>query len=144
MFVLARSELLGQFFNTLTADYKYSRQNRETLSQQVPMQISLKLKTCSRFFIALLKSTLNLEYFERKDLFQSLSIREIHNCERCNYLNVQKAIFHATLRQTTYYRFPSTPDISTEPVSYHSSNNLRYWEYENICPSQIGTLRTVC
>ena len=66
MFVLVRSELLGQFANTLTADYKYSRQNRENLSQEVPMQISLKLKTCSRFFIAFLKSTLNLEYFEKK------------------------------------------------------------------------------
>ena len=66
MFVLVRSELLGQFVNTLTADYKYFRKNRENLWQQVPMQISLKLKTCSRFFIAFLKSTLNLEYFEKK------------------------------------------------------------------------------
>ena len=68
MFVLVRSELLGQFVNTLTADYKYSRQNRENLSQEVPMQISLKLKTCSRFFIAFLKSTLNLAYFEKKKI----------------------------------------------------------------------------
>ena len=43
MFVLVRSELLGQFANTWTADYKYSRWNRENLSQQVPMQTSLKL-----------------------------------------------------------------------------------------------------
>ena len=135
--VLVRSEFLGQFFNTFTADYKYSRQNRENLWQQVPMQISLKLKTCSRFFIAFLKSTLNLEYFEKKDQSQSLSITEIIKCERGTYLNVQKAIFHATLRQATYYRFPNTAEISIEPVSYHSSNNLRYWVYEKIGPSQI-------
>ena len=66
MFVLVRSELLGQFVKTLTGDYKYSRQNRENFSQQVPRQISLKLKNCSEFFIAFLKSTLNLEYFEKK------------------------------------------------------------------------------
>ena len=30
------------------------------------MPTSLQLKTCSRFFIAFLKSTLNLEYFEKK------------------------------------------------------------------------------
>ena len=137
MFVLVRSELLGQFVNTLTADYKYSRQNRENLWQQVPMQISLKLKTCSRFFIAFLKSTLNLEYFEKKDQSQSLSITEIIKCERGSYLNVQKAIFRAKLRQATYYRFPNTAEISIEPVSYHSSNNLRYWVYEKIGPSQI-------
>ena len=53
------------------------------------------------FFIAFLKSTLNLEYFERKDQSQSLSITEIINWETGSYLNVQKAIFHATLRRTT-------------------------------------------
>ena len=98
---LIRSELLGQFVNTLTADYKYSRQNWENLWQQVPMQIFLKLKTCSRFFIAFLKSTLNLLYFEKKDQSHSLSITEIINCDTCSHLNDQKAIFHATLRQTT-------------------------------------------
>ena len=35
MLVLVRSELLGQFVNTLTSDYKYSRQNPDNLSQQV-------------------------------------------------------------------------------------------------------------
>ena len=64
--VLVRSELLGQFVNTLTADYKYSRSNGEKLSQQLPMQTTLELKTCSRFFIAFLKSTGNLEYFEKE------------------------------------------------------------------------------
>ena len=65
------------------------------------MQTSLKLKTCSRFFIASLKSTLNLEYFENKDQSQSLSITEILNCETGIILNVQNAIFDATLRKTT-------------------------------------------
>ena len=65
------------------------------------MQTSLKLKTCSQFFIASLKSTLNLEYFEKKDQSQSLSITDILNCETGIILNVQKAIFHATLRKTT-------------------------------------------
>ena len=51
MFVLVRSGLLGQFFNTLTADYKYSRQNRQNLSQLVPMQTSLKLKIFLYFLL---------------------------------------------------------------------------------------------
>ena len=66
------------------------------------MRTSLKLKTCSRFFIEFLKSTLNLEYFGRKDASPSLSILEVINCETGSYLNVQRAIFHATLRQTTW------------------------------------------
>ena len=99
--VLVRSELLGQFVNTLTAGYMYFRYNREKLSQKVHMQTSLKLKTCSRFFISFLKSALNLEYFEKKDQSQSLSIPEILKGETGIILNVQKAIFHATLRQIT-------------------------------------------
>ena len=65
------------------------------------MQNSLELKTCSLFFIAFLKSTLKLEYLEKKDQSQSLSITEIINCETGRYLNVKKAIFHATLPKIT-------------------------------------------
>ena len=65
------------------------------------MQKSLKLKTCSRFFITFVESALNLDYFEQKDQSKSVGITEITNCETFSYLNVQKAIFHATLRQVT-------------------------------------------
>ena len=88
------------------------------------MQKSLKLKTCSPFLIAFLRSTLNFEYFEKKCHSQSLSITEIINCQTGSNLNVQKAIFHATLRQICL-RVPNTAEISTEPDSYHSSINLR-------------------
>ena len=101
MLVLVRFELLGHFVNTLTADYKYSLQNREKLSQQVPMKTYLELKTCSRFLIAFLKDALNLEYFEQKDQSHSLSITEIIKCETGSYLNVQKVIFHASLQIIT-------------------------------------------
>ena len=99
--VLVRSDLFGQSFNTLAADYKYFRRNRENLLQQFGMQTSLKLKTYFRFFMAFLKSTLKFEYFEKKDQSQSLSITEIINCETGSYLNIQKSIFQATLRQIT-------------------------------------------
>ena len=65
------------------------------------MQIPRKLKTFSECYIPFSEYTLNLEYFERKDQSQSLSNTEIINCETGSYLNVQKAIFHATLRHTT-------------------------------------------
>ena len=38
--VLVISEPFEQFVNRLTADYKYSRYNRENLWQQVPKQVS--------------------------------------------------------------------------------------------------------
>ena len=86
--VLVRYEVLGQFVNTITAVYNYICQNLENLRQQVQTQISLKPKTFSPFFIALMKSTLNLEYFEKKDQSHSLSITEINNCKASSYLIV--------------------------------------------------------
>ena len=100
--VLVRSEHLEQFVNILIADYKYSRKNCENLSKQVPMETSLKLKTCSQLLIAFLKCPINWEYFEKKYQSNTLSITEIIKCETGRYLNVQKLIFHAILRQTTY------------------------------------------
>ena len=99
--VLVTSELLEQFVNTLTADYQYSRWTRENFLQQVPMKTSRKLKTYFRFLISFLKSMLNFKYSEKKDPSQTLSITEIDNCETGSYLNVQKAIFHATLGKAT-------------------------------------------
>ena len=99
--VLIRSELLGQFVNTLTADYKYSRYNREYLWQQVPRPISEEPKTFSGLFITFVKYKLNLQYFEKKDQSRILSFKELINCETGRYLNVQKSMFHATLWQIT-------------------------------------------
>ena len=66
MLVLVRSEFLGQFVNTLIADYKYPCENRDKLWQQIPRQITRKLNPFSGLFIVFLKSTLNLEYFEKR------------------------------------------------------------------------------
>ena len=49
------------------------------------MQISPKPKTFSGFFIASMKSTLNSEYFEKKDQSHSLSITENIDCETGSY-----------------------------------------------------------
>ena len=48
-----------------------------------------------------MKSTINLENFEKNDQSHSLNITEIKNCKTSSYLIVLKAIFHATLRQPT-------------------------------------------
>ena len=56
------------FVNTLTADDKYSRLNRDNLTQPVRMQLSQKQTAFSGFFLAFSKSTLNLEHFQKKDV----------------------------------------------------------------------------
>ena len=52
-------------------------------------------------FYCVSESYFKFVVFLKKDQSQSLSIAEIINCETGSYLNVQKAIFHATLGQIT-------------------------------------------
>ena len=49
------------------------------------MQISPKPKPFSEFCITSMKSTLNSEYFEKKDQSHSLRITEIIDCETGSY-----------------------------------------------------------
>ena len=56
----------GNLINTLTANYEYSRNNKDDLPLPVQMQLSGKLKTISQFFIAFFESALNFEHFEEK------------------------------------------------------------------------------
>ena len=86
--VLVRSEVLGQFVNTMTAVYNYFRYNLVNLRQQLQTLISQKLKIFSGLFIPSLESTLNLEYFEKKDQSHSLSITGNNNCRTSSYLSV--------------------------------------------------------
>ena len=67
MSLLVDFKILRLFFNTWTADGKYSLLNRENLTQPIQMQVSRKQKTFSEFFSAFLKSSLNFEHFQKKD-----------------------------------------------------------------------------
>ena len=60
-------KVLGLFLNTLTACQKYFVLNRDNLTQPIQMQPSLKRKTFSEFFPALLTCRLNFEHFQYKD-----------------------------------------------------------------------------
>ena len=69
--------ILRLFFNTLTADDKYSLLNIDNLTQPIQILLSQKQKTFSQFFSAFLKPALNFEHFQKKedliaDVFQKL------------------------------------------------------------------------
>ena len=59
-------QILGLFFNTWSADEKYSLGERENLQQPSQTQLYKKLKAFSHFFIAFLNSAPNFEHFEKK------------------------------------------------------------------------------
>ena len=82
----------------LTAEYRYSGRNMQTITQQVQTPLSLKQKTFSRFFIAFLKSTWNGEHFEKKGQSSSLSVSEIIDSKRGGYLSAWKALLQKSFR----------------------------------------------
>ena len=76
------------FFNTLSADGKYSLLNGDNLTQPIQMQVSRKEKPFSEFFSAFLKSSLNFENFQKKDDSHSRGISEITDSEEHGSINV--------------------------------------------------------
>ena len=98
MSALVRSKILGLFFNTLTAEYTYSRRNMQTFKQQVQTSLSLKQKPFSEFFIAFLKSIWNGEHFQKKGESSSLSISEIIDSKRGGYLSAWKPLLQNSFR----------------------------------------------
>ena len=98
MSALLRSKILELFVNTFTAESTYSGRNMQTFTQQVQTPLSLKQKTFSGFFIAFLKSTWNREHFQTKGESSSLSISEIIDSKRGDYLSAWKALLQNSLR----------------------------------------------
>ena len=79
--LLVTGKISRLFCNTESADGKYSLLNRNNLTQPIQMQLSRKQKTFSVFFPAFSKSSLNFEYFFKKDDPHSWCISEITDSE---------------------------------------------------------------
>ena len=71
----------------MTANYEYTRSNRENLPLPVQTQLSEKPKILSQYFIAFLESTLNFEHLEKKNEPHGSSISKVIDSERRTYLN---------------------------------------------------------
>ena len=65
----------------------FSLGKSECLTQPVQTILSPKQKKCSRFFSTCLKSTLNFEDFEKKDMPHSWYTSVIRDCKKPGYLN---------------------------------------------------------
>ena len=76
----------------------YSGRNMQTFTQQVQTPLSLKQKTFSGFFIVFLRSSWNIEHFQKKGESSSLSISEIIDSKRGGYLSALKALLQNSFR----------------------------------------------
>ena len=73
---------LKHFPETRSADGKYSLLNWDNLTQHIQIQLSQKPKTSSQFFCEILKSSLDLEHFQKKDDSDRSDISEITESEK--------------------------------------------------------------
>ena len=64
--LLENWKFFSPFFNTFTADDKYSLISRDNWMETIQMHLSQKQKIFSEFFSAFLESTLNFEHFQKK------------------------------------------------------------------------------
>ena len=63
---LVRSKILGLFVNTLTAEFKYSRRNMQTLTQEVQTPLSLKKKDFFLIFYCVSEIYIKWRTFSKK------------------------------------------------------------------------------
>ena len=99
--LLVRSEMLGLFFNALTADHMYSCHIRHRFQQQGPTHLSSKEKLFSGVVILFLKSTENFEIFEEEDHLHTFNIFRVIDSEICGSLNAPMILFQNTLWKVT-------------------------------------------
>ena len=75
-------KILGLSVKTLTVDDKYSRLNRDNLTQPILRQSSKRQKNVSNFFSKFLKCQSKFEHFEKVDDTPMLCISKITDCEK--------------------------------------------------------------
>ena len=59
-------KFFSRFFNTFTADDKYSLISRDNWMQTIQMHLSQKQKVLCKFFAAFFEFALNFEHFQKK------------------------------------------------------------------------------
>ena len=74
-------KILGLLVKALAADEKYTVLNRDNLTIPIQTQLSEKQKTFSEFFLAFLRSRINLKHFEKEGDPHRFCIFEITDSE---------------------------------------------------------------
>ena len=86
-FILTRSDILGLLVNTLTANFEYSRSNRENLLLPIQIQLSKNQSIFDCVFCGFLESTLNFQCSEKGNEPHRSSKSEYIDSKRCVDLN---------------------------------------------------------
>ena len=94
-------KILRLFANTFTVNEKRDLLTIDNLTQTIQIELSQKQKNFFKFFVGFLKSILNFKHLLKKDDPRSRCISGNTGSEKYGWINVSKAVFQRTLRQTT-------------------------------------------
>ena len=95
--LLVRSQILGLFGNTFSADHMYSCHRWEKFPQYIQTLLSEKRRTFAVFSIAFLESTQNFSHLQKKDQLYSFIVWEVIDPEKCGSSNAHNLLFSNTL-----------------------------------------------
>ena len=140
--MLVRSEILGLFGNTLTADHMYPRRYTKEISATCSNAIISRKENIFYNFYCIFAICTNFVPFEKKDQLYSLIISELIDSENCGYLNARRLLFYNTLRQSTCSLVLNSTERTMAVLLSQFSIDARHIELENISVSQISNVRT--
>ena len=137
-------KILRLFVNTLTVDEKHYLLTRDYLTQTIQIQLSEKWKTFLYFFFAFLKSILNFKHLTKEDEPHSWCISGNTGSEKYGWINVLKALFQRTLRQTTRQMGRKTAAIwNAAPLEYLLIT-VKVVSFEKVSFSDTENSKAVC
>ena len=108
------------------------------------MQLGHKEKNFSEFFFAFSKSWLNFKHLRKKHGPRSWCISGSTGSEKYGYVNVQKAGFQRTLRQTTREMGPNTFAMWKARPLQNLLSTLKVVALEKVSFSDAQNPKAVC
>ena len=119
---LVRSEILGLFGNTLSADHMYSLHRLEKLMQMLQRLLSSKTENIFSNFYYVFGISTRFFSFWKKNQLHSLNIWQLIHPDKCGYLNVLE--------------HPSTVNVFTDPkhclnLHYNTFIPIFHWSRTN-------------
>ena len=128
----------------MTVDDKHYLLNRDNLTEPIQMQLSKKQKTFSEISLAFLNSLSNFKHFPTKDDPHSWCISGNTGFEKYGEINVLKAVFQKTLRQTRRQMGQNTGAIWMTPPFRYLLITEKVVALEKVSSSDTKNPKAVC
>ena len=142
--LLVIHKILRLFVNTLTVDEKHHLLNRGNLTEPIQIQLSQKQKFSSLFFFAFLKVILNFKHLPKENGPNRWCISGNTDSEKQGEINVQKALFQRTRRDTTWQMYRTAVAIWMRAPLQYLLITIKVVALEKVSFIDTQNPKTVC